>query len=253
MRISKSLAIRRLSLCLFIGAELLIYLLFMARDMSGNADTTKLKYASVLLCFVFSLLWEKSNLKDNAIVSAAFVFTLIADVFLLLKNDKYEAGIISFLAVHSLYLIRLALIARNFKSCDNSTEKVNIKAFRFINIVRVGVMILLPLVIYLFLNDYFTATNILAGECYCMLISNAALCFCFLKNKKMRFFGIALILFALCDFCVGAFNIFSHGFIYDFSSVMMWGFYLPSQVLICLSSVAFYKKTTINNNVKNIG
>jgi len=238
METRKSLPIRRLSLYLFVGAELLIYLLFMAQDMLRNADTSKLKYASVCLCFVFSLLWEKSNLKDNAIVSAAFVFTLIADVFLLLKNDKYEAGIISFLVVHLLYLIRLLLFARDFKVCDNASEKVNIKAFKLINIVRIAVMVLLPLVIYLFLNDYFTATNILAGECYCMLVGNAALCFCFLKNKKMRVFGIALILFALCDFCVGAFNIFSHGFIYEFSSVMMWGFYLPSQVLICLSSVA---------------
>ncbi len=211
----------------------------MIEDISDGADTSKLKYASVCLCFVFSLLWEKTSLKDNAIVSAAFVFTLVADVFLLLRGDNYEVGITSFLIVHALYLSRLVLFARDLRLRDDESEKLNVKAFKFINIVRVAVMLLLPLVIYLFLNDYFTAANILAGECYCMLVGNAALCFCFLKNKQMRVFGIALILFALCDFCVGAFNIFSRGFIYEFSSVMMWGFYLPSQVLISLSSAAF--------------
>lgn len=177
--------------------------MFMSRDMSGNADTSKLKYASVCLCFVFSLLWEKSNLKDNAIVSAAFVFTLIADVFLLLKNDRYEAGIISFLVVHVLYLIRLALFVRDLKSCGNQSDKVNIKAFKFINIARIAVMIILPLVIYLFLDDYFTVANVLACECYCMLVSNAALCFCFLKQKKCAFSVLRLYCLRFAIFASG--------------------------------------------------
>jgi len=46
-------------------------------------------------------------------------------------------------------------------------------------------------------------------------------------------FAAGLTLFVCCDLCVGMFNL---GILRAFSSVGMWLFYLPSQVLIVLSA-----------------
>jgi len=62
------------------------------------------------------------------------------------------------------------------------------------------------------------------------------------KSRDIRLFAWGMVLFLLCDINVGIFNL--SGFInvgpvyevlYGISSISMWLFYAPSQVLIVLS------------------
>lgn len=53
---------------------------------------------------------------------------------------------------------------------------------------------------------------------------------------KKHLFAIGLVLFILCDLCVGAYNLALYfDYTLNFAQVGMWFFYLPSQVLIVLS------------------
>lgn len=63
------------------------------------------------------------------------------------------------------------------------------------------------------------------------------------SNKRgIRCFAVGFLLFLLCDINVGLFNLSGflsvgpvYDIIYGISSILMWTFYAPSQVLIALS------------------
>jgi hypothetical protein len=69
-------------------------------------------------------------------------------------------------------------------------------------------------------------------------------------DKSDSIFAAGLVLFLLCDINVGLFNL--SGFVsvtgrvveilYSLSSILMWTFYAPSQVLIAISSDNFRQK-----------
>ena len=59
-----------------------------------------------------------------------------------------------------------------------------------------------------------------------------------LNGARQRAFALGLTLFVGCDTCVGLFNVLPAGSpLYFPASVGMWLFYLPSQVLIALSTL----------------
>ena len=55
-----------------------------------------------------------------------------------------------------------------------------------------------------------------------------------LTNKKLRIMSGGFLLFVCCDICVGLFNLLERGPVYDAVSLLMWIFYLPSQVLLAI-------------------
>jgi hypothetical protein len=63
------------------------------------------------------------------------------------------------------------------------------------------------------------------------------------ENKGNRLFAIGMGLFLLCDINVGLYNLSGfislpaniNEFLYTMSSILMWTFYAPSQVIIALS------------------
>lgn len=245
MRNDKSGAISRLSICLFLIIELVVYLIFFINDLAGGNDMIYLKYASVCLCFLFSLKMRRGNALDCVMVSAGLALTLAADVFLLLLSEGYETGISLFILVHFIYFARLIVICFDRSKVDERFKKRGLVVFVVLNCARLVIMLAIPFAVKRLLPDYYLAENVLAAECFCNLTFNAASCFCFTRVlKKARLFAAGLILLALCDLCVGAFNVFSSGFIYDFASAFMWAFYLPSQVAIALSSTVDFGDAT---------
>lgn len=99
-------SVRYPSSVLFLGLQGVLYLLFLSGDLTGVGTwTVPVKYASILLCLLFSLGWSLNG--GDKLVSTALVFTLGADTFLLLLNRWYILGVSLFCVVQGLYLLRI--------------------------------------------------------------------------------------------------------------------------------------------------
>lgn len=207
----------------FIAVETVIYCVFIAMDLIGK-DSTLVKYFGVVACFLFAILCVNSG-RDGVFVCVALVFTLVADWFLLVINERFIFGVGAFLVVQSIYFLRLT--------------KDGVKPLRsaltrgFIIIVVIIVLSLLKLL------NLLTA---LVAIYFVSLVSNTVDAYTlFGERTENKLFAIGMSLFVLCDLSVGFNNLSSYidvssisGFI-RIASFAMWVFYLPSQVLIALS------------------
>lgn len=208
---------RRVTGC-FLAAEIALYGGFLFFDLTGTAGPdAALKYAGVLLCLCFSLLCARRG--GDRLVPPALLLTALADLFLLVLNRHYALGVLLFLGAQSAYLIRLRLSSGRSWWLLRGT---------------------LPLGVGIALCALGQATplNMLAGLYFSQLLVNTILAWA-LPGERWRVFALGLTLFVGCDLCVGAFN--SPGLVspalWQFARVGMWLFYLPSQVLIALSSL----------------
>lgn len=197
----------------FLSAEGVIYALFLALDLTGRGgQSVPLKYAGILLCLAFSLLGA------DRLVPLALALTAGADWFLLVRNDRYLLGIALFLAVQTVYLLRLRRAG-----ADSAWP------------LRSALALALGAGVYAL--HMASAVNLAAALYFSQLMSNTLLAWT-LKGARRRAFALGLTLFVGCDVCVGLFNVLPPGSPpYLAASVGMWLFYLPSQVLIALSAL----------------
>lgn len=190
---------------LFLSVESIIYITFIVFDLTG-LNSIYIKYLGIMLCFLFALLNRKRY------ISITLLFTLISDYFLLIRNDNYLVGIISFIIVQFIYFLYL--------ENNNCKKYIKIRIFIYFLIVIVSIFFKLN-ILYCLTLLYFST-----------LITNTISSY---TNKDLIIFSYGLTLFIGCDICVGLFNILPIGKIYMIVSLLMWVFYLPSQVLIALS------------------
>jgi hypothetical protein len=227
---------------IFIKIELIIYILFMYLDIfqpSLYIISTYLKFVSIIICALYVILsfrFKARNI-DRWLLLLAILFTLVSDWFILIR-DNYNYGLITFIIVQHLYFIRI------HRQNKNITVSFIISKL-FANIVIVGCIISILVFNQVVVDSlillsmfYFTTfiMNVLYGIYY------------FQKRKEASFllFLVGIFLFLLCDINVGIFNFTSYVIIdgnwftaiEKFSEVGMWMFYLPSQVLISLSSLS---------------
>ena len=204
---------------IFILTETILYLVFMGMDLAGVPGTEPVKFAAILLLALSALDFREPR------VSAALLFTAAADVFLLLLDRYYAAGIACFLVVQILYASRLAG-QRDDPSAPSPGVPDWLKAALS---AAAGLLActswgwgltegLAAAYIALF------ALNLLHA---CRLAAHA-------KQRRWTLFAIGLALFFCCDLCVGVHNMpgFGSPVLQRFANVAMWGFYLPGQVLI---------------------
>ena len=85
---------------LFISIESFIYVCFLVLDII-SINSKYIKYLGIILCFIYCL-----NNKNKYRITAMF-FTVIADYFLLIKDDYYLVGVLSFIIVQALYYLYL--------------------------------------------------------------------------------------------------------------------------------------------------
>lgn len=196
----------------FLSVEGVAYACFLLLDLTGHGDqTTPIKYAGVVLCLAFSLLGT------DRLVPVALALTAGADWFLLVRNDRYAAGIALFLCVQTVYYLRLRRMGAG-------------AAYP----LRAGLALGLGAGLYLL--RLASPVNLLAGLYFSQLLSNTVLAW--RSGRPGRLFAVGLTLFVGCDVCVGLFNALPPGSPpYSAASVGMWFFYLPSQVLITLSAL----------------
>ncbi len=197
----------------FLSLEGAIYACFLVLDLLGRGDqTTPIKYAGILLCLGFSLLGT------DRLVPLALALTACADWFLLVRGDHYALGIALFLCVQTVYYLRLRRAG-----ADSAWPLRSALALG----AGLGVYAL----------HMASPVDLLAALYFSQLLANAITAWT-RKGKRWRRFALGLTLFVGCDVCVGLFNARICGLaLHYFAAVGMWLFYLPSQVLIALSTL----------------
>ena len=211
---------------IFIIIEAVIYATFVFSDFSSK-DSTPIKYAGIVLCLIYAVLSLKNG-KDHVFLCVAFVFTLVADWFLLVKNSDYVFGVAAFIVAQTVYFLRLVSLGVNVKRTIIDRLVVTIAAIAVLFAAN--------------LADWLT---VLVAIYFVALVANCVDSYALFKNGvKNKLFAIGLTLFILCDVSVGLNNFSAY---FDVSAIkwlikaatyLMWIFYLPSQVLIDLSGGA---------------
>lgn len=82
---------KSLMIKIFICLEAALYLAFTAMDIYAPGDSKWLKFAGIALCFVFSAFLSVKG--GEKLVTAAIGLAMAADVFLLLLDKYYIAGV----------------------------------------------------------------------------------------------------------------------------------------------------------------
>ena len=221
----------KIIISLFVILEILIYLSFLLLDKNINfieIDSSYFKYAGIILCLVFSLysLIRKRSL-EAIFIPCALVFTLISDYFLLLNPDPelFIYGLVTFIITQLIYFLFLS-----FK---------NKSLFEFIlNIVIRLILTLVAIVVAVSLG-YKDTLTLLALSYFVELLANFIYSFSLIKlDKKFLIFSTGILLFIGCDISVGLNNVhLFEGIDYSLVNYMMWVFYLPSKVLLSISSI----------------
>ncbi len=223
----------------FILFQILLYAVFLTLDITGLHNTLSIyvKYIVVILCFCYALFQRRSDNKGIVFsYKAALLFTVISDFFILI-TDHYYYGVLTFIVVQIFYTVALLQF--------HTKGGILIKKMSISLIKR-----LLAVIIVIILLDNFDVTLdrllIVSVIYFVFILSNTItavkMAFGSPNNKSLLLFAIGMVLFVLCDINVGLFNMSAFiplpanlaRIIYEFSSILMWTFYAPSQVLITL-------------------
>lgn len=241
----KKLTFREVFFLAFIAVEFAIYVTFIVMASVKLPDPIYVKYAGVLLCLAVSVVFLclPARNKDNAIMTAAFVFTAISDLFILVLDKYYEIGLVTFILTQSVYLYRLYA---------DRLKKIVITLS-----VRLAVMATLIIVL-----AALGKINLLVAECaiyITMLVGNVVDAFIVCKGGlKNLLFAIGLLLFLGCDICVGldnmgkVLNVQLPSLLISVVSFAIWAFYLPSQVVIALTIKKSEPVAVNGNSVENL-
>lgn len=205
-------------------AEAALYSAYMILDIAGLCDTRWIKYAAVLL-----LLFSVADRRDGY-VTFAFAFTAAADFFLLVLDRFYWAGILLFMGAQICYALRSA----------EGLRETGLLLARRSRILALSLILcafsLPPLIggrspegslafgyILLFVLNILLAAVIAARR----------------KRRADRLFAAGLLLYFLCDICVGLHNLLPDTcppLLLRMTGLGMWAFYIPGLNLIRASA-----------------
>ncbi len=215
---------------IYIVAEALLYVAFMTFDIVGiSPDTASvLKYASIILCVCMA--WFRAwryRAKESVAIAIALSCTVIADYFLLFPREVISPGLASFCVAHLIYMV-IILDFDKKKALRGGVIRLAAAALFFVGYTLAasagmglsGAWYDRLTVFLLFLYIVTFAMNV---------VTCGAACF---KEGAHRLLFVGLCLFVLCDINVALYNTFPANYL---SALLMWAFYLPSQVIIVLS------------------
>lgn len=206
---------------LFLAASCVLYYFILT---AGGTLLAATSYASIILCFAFALAgWQ------NFWIIGGLACTVGADFFLVVCDPIQQFwGMVFFLGAQSLYA---AMLHRS-------------RPGKTLLFIRLGLIAAAEAVTVLILKDATDPLAVISICYYVNLIFNIILAF--LQFKQYRLFAIGLVFFLLCDTVIGL-QVMSGGYlpipegslldkILSVPFNLAWLFYLPSQVLISLSS-----------------
>ncbi len=239
----------------FLLVQVVLYITFLALDLTDkNADlSNKVKYVVIILCFCYAFFAGKGTVR---FLKAALLFTVLADLFLLIL-DYYLWGVLVFIVVQQLYSIRLVVLERNSSvtsgSAKHTTDIRNNrkKHISYDYLLRVMLQVGAAIIVCAVLKIAGISLELLSivSIYYFILISSNVVSAVILArstpgNKENILYAAGMFLFLLCDINVGFYNLSgfitlpvqTYHLIYSISSILMWTFYAPAQVLIAVSS-----------------
>ena len=220
--------LKRISSWILLIVEAVLFCTFVTMDIMNLDAENIVKYIAISLVGIFGLRAGKE--KDNIVVTIALLFTMLADIFLILVGNLV-AGICVFICVQTCYTVRFSFMSGK---------------------PLVGELLkrLVPGIILGSIATYFLGITVGVIVAYaCSFAVNFVHGFelQILKPSPRHLrFAIGLLLFACCDLCVGIHNL-QPDFITEQmirnAEVMTWIFYLPSQLLILSTTNALcFKK-----------
>lgn len=210
---------------IFIGVEAVLYLWFLAIDIFTAYDSTAVKYVSVILCFLASMAYLAYDKKidKRLLINAALLFTVIADLFLLVLNDYYTAGVAVFAAAQTVYAIYL-----------------HFDKYGIIATVILRSVLIIGGALFAYFWVGFSWLALLGIFYFVNLVVNVIESYAFIPKTGVAL-AVGLTLLMFCDICVGLNNFRAvtgvnlPRWVNGFVAIAMWAFYLPSQVAIALS------------------
>lgn len=202
----------------FLLAEAILYWLILT---TGGQMLVWSSYLSILLCLLYALTGR------SRLIAGALACTAGADFFLVVCSPIQRlSGMVCFLCAQALYA---TMLHRN-------------RPNRIFLSLRAGITALAVAVAVMILGEKTDALALVSICYYANLIINLITAIA----QKNKLFSVALVLFLLCDTVIGlqvaagsylhiAEGSLLHRILFmDFN--LAWFFYLPSQVLIVLSS-----------------
>lgn len=211
----------------FLAIEAVLFCIFLSMDIMGLENSNIVKFIAIALVGAFGLMAGKE--KDNRIVTAALLFTVLADICLVLLG-KFFWGVPMFAVVQVCYAIRFSYLSG--KPLVGEILKRTVPA-----------VVLGGLAAY-FLDPKIGLTVFYAW-CFGVNFVHGFELQILKPSKRHLIFCIGLTLFACCDCCVGITNLepsfMSEAMIRN-ASIATWIFYLPSQLLILSTTEAFKTK-----------
>ncbi|MDF2844249.1 MAG: putative rane protein [Herbinix sp.] len=236
--------------------QIILYLAFLTLDLTDSAPnfSVAIKYTIIIVCFCYAF-FTKSASRSILFLSVllhklAMFFTVLSDLFLLVL-DIQLLGILTFILVQIFYGLRISIVKKH-DLVKEFTTRIIIQAVLTLFIAfilkQINVLINPLLVATIFYFIYILTNTILA----IMAVATSAK----YKRPSMKLFTIGMVLFLLCDINVGLFNMASfitmpeniYVVVYSLSSILMWTFYAPSQVLLAYSTQAIAKEN-VNESV----
>ncbi|MDE7163404.1 MAG: lysoplasmalogenase [Clostridia bacterium] len=217
---------KNIVLSVFVAAEIIIYVIFNILAAVHPDDPVYVKYAGVILCLVVSavMIWFYRD-RDAVVLTCAFFFTVVSDMFLLVLDDLLEIGVATFIIVQFVYLYRLYA---------DRLKKI------WITLVARAVVF----VVVISLLAGLATVNLLIAEVTIYIVMLVANCVdAFLLSKrgiKNILFAVGLVLLLCCDICIGLYQGGMIGIDLPAKTAntiqsLIWIFYMPSQVLITLT------------------
>ncbi|MCR5324229.1 MAG: hypothetical protein K6E85_13290 [Lachnospiraceae bacterium] len=226
----------------FITIEAFLYIIFVCLDITDKVPDTVavLKYASILICVLFSILSvinidKNVGLTGTALICAALIFTAISDRFLLF-GDVFLPGLICFCIVQMIHLVIITGIS--IKRILTAVL-LRIIASAIGTVILAGIIpdekVLIAIVMFYGFSFFGNILHLAAG----LAVSKNEV-HCLASRPYLYLCG--MILFLLCDINVLLYNLgkfidigSSFKKVANVASILIWIFYLPSQVMIVLS------------------
>lgn len=239
----------------FVLIQSLLYITFLTLDIKGGNVilSNYIKFTVVVLCLLYVLIkGSESHDRQLLFLCYALFFTLISDILILLL-DYYFYGVLTFIIAQQLHGIRISILGKydkiNANSENTSHKVILIKDL----VIRLFYQALTSLVVCLLLwkvgitiNDLLAASAFYFFSILTNVVRSLRLVILFRDRRNIKYLAIGMVLFLLCDINVGLFNLSdfltvgsAYNKIYLISSILMWTFYAPSQVLISLSGDDF--------------
>lgn len=217
----------------YLGIHIILYLLIYVVHVFPYDVEIAIDYSVIVSCFLmvfFFLCIEKKV--SSFLLCIAFFFTVISDTILLWLDNDYEWALLSFILVQFTYFIYILYTLYDKRNWKRQIDW------------RLGIVV--PLCILYFFLDCPNRLLICLVIFYIIqLLWNVILSL----RAKNKFLSIGLILFLLCDICVGCMNIIdffptlSSNFFDTIAHSTInfsWLFYHPSQVLLSLCDQDFF-------------